>query len=162
MIKKSRRLVAALCAIAILLGAGVSYYINNPYYVSASAEQHTLNLEEDVKYFGRTFTENGIHYFSWSNSGFQFSFYGTGATATLVANQHTAGSATETAYVKIYVDGVLYQDVAVPETASDVTLASGLAQGLHTVKVVKRTSGYYSVVGLSQIRLDAGGEIRPT
>ena len=162
MIKKSRRLVAALCAVAILLGAGVSYYINNPSYVSASAEQPTLNLEEDVKYFGRTFTENGIHYFSWSNSGFQFSFYGTGATATLVANQHTAGSATETAYVKIYVDGVLYQDVAVPETASDVTLASGLAQGLHTVKVVKRTSGYYSVVGLSQIRLDAGGEIRPT
>ena len=65
-------------------------------------------------------------------------------------------------YVKIYVDGVLSKDIAVPETETSITLASGLEKGTHTIKVIKRTSGYYSIVGLSKIQLDAGSEIRET
>ena len=162
MLNKGRRIIAALCTFAILLSAFVVGLLPVETFAATSAEGPVLDLEEDVKYFGRTFAENGVRYFSWSNSGFQFSFYGTGATATLKSTQHTAGSATETAYVKIYVDGAFYKDVAVPETETAVTLASGLTNGQHTIKVVKRTSGYYSIVGLSKIQLDAGSEIRQT
>lgn len=155
MLNKSKRLIAMLCAFVMLLGVCAGS-------LTAKAADITLDLEKDVKYFGRTYAEDGVRHFSWSNSGFQFSFYGTGATASLKATQHTAGDASQTAYVKVYVDGVFYKDIALPETQSDITLASGLTNGLHTVKVIKRTSGYYSDVGLSAIRLDTGSEIRET
>ena len=160
MYSKSKRLIAALCAAILIFGLCVDRIAPNRSYAAANTE--ILDLDKDVKYFGRTYVENDSHCFSWSNSGFQFSFYGTGATATLMAAQHTAGSATETAYLKIYVDGALYKDIAVPETATKITLASGLTAGLHTIKVIKRTSGYYSVVRLSQIQLDSGSEVRET
>lgn len=162
MFNKWKRWIAALCAVVLLVGLSVSYTPKIQSHAAASTEELTLDLERDVKYFGRTFAENGARHFSWSNSGFQFSFYGTGATATLKATQHTAGSATETAYVKIYIDGVYSKDIAVPETTTEITLASGLTEGLHTVQVIKRTSGYYTVVGLSKIQLAAGSEIRQT
>lgn len=160
--KSIKRLIAVVCAVVIFLGICVIYPPNLQSLAAASTDGLTLDLQEDVKYFGRTFFENGTQYFSWSNSGFQFSFYGTGATATLKSIQHTAGSTSETAYLKIYVDGALYKDVAVPETYTDITLASGLTEGLHTVKVIKRTSGYYTLVGLSKIQLAAGAEVRDT
>lgn len=159
---KSKRLIAALCAVALFLSICAGYPPQTGLASAAGTDAQTLDLEQDVKYFGRTYAENGIRYFSWSNSGFQFSFYGTGAAATLKATLHTAGSATQTAYVKVYVDGVLSKDMALAETETKVSLASGLTEGLHTVKVVKRTSGYYSSVGLSAIELDAGGEVRQT
>ena len=158
MFHRSKRLIAALCAAVMLLGI----FANLSSFRAISADAPALDLEKDVKYFGRTYVVDGVRYFSWSNSGFQFSFYGTGATATLKSVLHTAGSATQTAYLKVYVDGALYKDVAVAEQESLVTLASGLAEGLHTVKVIKRTSGYYSEVGLSKIQLDVGNEIRET
>ena len=162
MFKKSKRLFAVLCAFIVFASTYANYII--PFQVNAveSTTAPILDLENDVKYFGRTFAENGTHYFSWSNSGFQFTFYGTGATATLKATLHTAGSTAQTAYIKIYVDGVLTQDIAVPETQTSITLASGLEKGTHTIKVIKRTSGYYSIVGLSKIQLAAGSEIRET
>ena len=157
---KCKRLIAALCAVVLFFGICVSEISSVPSHAATGGP--VLDLEEDVKYFGRTFAENGVRYFSWSNSGFQFSFYGTGASATLKATQHTAGSASQTAFVKVYVDGVLSKDIALAETQTSVTLASGLTEGLHTIKVIKRTSGYYSIVGLSAIQLAAGGEIRET
>ena len=159
---KTKRFIAALCAAVLFLGLCGIDASRIQSHAAASTAELTLDLEEDVKYFGRTYAENGARYFSWSNSGFQFSFYGTDATATLKAIQHTAGSATETAYVKIYVDGVLSKDVALAETSTDVVLASGLAAGEHTVKVIKRTSAYYTQVELSKIQLDTGSEIRQT
>lgn len=162
MMNRSKRWIAAWCAVVMLLGVCADIFVPIQSHAAASAEAPVLDLEEDVKYFGRTYEENGSRYFSWSNSGFQFSFYGTGATATLVSLLHTPGNASQTAYVKVYVDGALSKDIAVAETETSVTLASGLTEGLHTVKVIKRTSGYYSTVGLSKIQLDAGSEIRQT
>ena len=159
MLRKSKRFLSLLCALVVLISSYAGYAI--PFRVTA-ATAPVLNLEEDVKWFGRTFAENGKHYFSWSNSGFQFTFYGTGATATLQSTLHNAGNTYQTAYIKIYVDGVLSKDIAVPETETSITLASGLEKGTHTIKVIKRTSGYYSIVGLSKIQLDAGSEIRET
>ena len=159
---KSKRLIAAVCAVVLFLSLFAGYPPQISSVTAAGTDAVTLDLENDVKYFGRTFAENGVRYFSWSNAGFQFSFYGTGATATLMAKLHNAGSATQTAYAKVYVDGVLSKDIAVPETETKITLASGLTEGLHTIKVIKRTSGYYSIVGLSAIGLDAGGEVRGT
>lgn len=160
--KYNKRLIAALCAVVAVLGICASAFIPLQSRAATSPEPPVLDLDKDVKYFGRTYAENEVHYFSWSNSGFQFSFYGTGAAATMKATLHTAGSTAQTAYVKVYVDGVLTKDLAVSEGETPVTLASNLAEGLHTVKVIKRTSGYYSTIGLSKIQLDSGSEIRET
>ena len=134
MFNKWKRWIAALCAVVLLVGLSVSYTPKIQSHAAASTEELTLDLERDVRYFGRTFAENGARHFSWSNSGFQFSFYGTGATATLKATQHTAGSATETAYVKIYIDGVYSKDIAVPETTTEITLASGEGKFIQLLK----------------------------
>ena len=157
---KCKRLIAALCAVVLFFGICVSEISSVPSHAATGGP--VLDLEEDVKYFGRTYAENGARHFSWSNSGFQFSFYGTGASATLKSTQHTAGSATETAYVKIYVDGNLTKDVALSESETDLVLASGLSAGVHTVKVIKRSSCYYTSVALSKIQLAEGSEIRET
>ena len=162
MSNRCKRLFTALCAIIVFLGTYANYFIPTQVNAVTNTTAPTLDLEKDVKFFGRTFAENGTHYFSWSNSGFQFTFYGTGATATLKSTLHTAGSTTQTAYIKIYVDGVLSKDIAVPETETSITLASGLEKGTHTIKVIKRTSSYYSIIGLSKIQLDAGSEIKET
>jgi len=162
MSNRCKRLFTALCAIIVFLGTYANYFIPIQVNAVTNTTAPTLDLENDVKFFGRTFAENGTHYFSWSNSGFQFTFYGTGATATLKSTLHTAGSTTQTAYIKIYVDGVLSKDIAVPETETSITLASGLEKGTHTIKVIKRTSSYYSIIGLSKIQLDAGSEIKET
>ena len=159
---KCKRFIAALCAVVLFLSLCASDSPSIQSHAATGTAELTLDLAEDVKYFGRTFEENGAHYFSWNNAGFQFSFYGTGATATMKSIQHTAGSSTETAYIKIYVDGVLSKDIALAEASTDVVLASGLTAGEHTIKVIKRTSSYYTQVELSKIQLDEGSEIRQT
>lgn len=159
---KCKRLIAAICALVMFFGTCANYFPEVRTHAATSFTGPTLDLEKDVKYFGRNYAEDGARYFSWSSSGFQFSFYGTGAVASLKAIQHTAGSADETAYVKIYVDGVLSKDVALAEKATDVVLASGLTEGVHTVKVIKRTSGYLSQMVLSKIQLADGAQIRET
>ena len=50
--------------------------------------QLTIN---DLTWFGRTLDHNGIRYFDFSASGFEFSFYGTKAECKIISDSHLLG-----------------------------------------------------------------------
>lgn len=127
---------------------------------TSKPDKLAVNLATDLRFFGRTYVESGIHFFNWSSSGFTFTFKGSGAKATLVSN---APGGSNTAYIKIYVDGVEQPDVALTKATQEVVLASGLdASKEHTIKVVKRTNARSSSAGVKDITLTDGSILAPT
>lgn len=123
--------------------------------VNVSADR-LLNLNTDVKFMGRNYTENGVHYFSWTNGGFEFNFHGTGAACTIHSN---GAGGTNLGYLNVYVDDVLTKTVTLGATKQSVVLATGLTDESHTVRVVKRTNGRSSSAGVSRIWLEEGGHV---
>lgn len=115
-----------------------------------------VDLETDVRYFGRVYQQNGTYYCNWTCSGFEFTFNGTGAEATFETLFHHE---SDTPYIKIYVDGKEKQSFAITESMQTVTLCKGLKKGEHTVRVVKRTNARSSPLGLMDITLSKGGTI---
>ena len=118
-----------------------------------------LDLSKDVHFFGRTYVEDGIHYFNWSASGFSVRFKGSGVMAVLYSNDVAIN---HKAYIKIYIDGVEQKDVMLTKTEQMVTLAEGLDPNVeHTVHVLKRTASDSSRAGVGQIRLKDGQILPP-
>ena len=115
-----------------------------------------LNLDNDVKFLGRTYTNNGIRYFNWTNGGFEFNFKGTGAACTLHSNNATGSN---TVYLYVYIDGVYSKTVTLSTYKTSVVLATKLSDTTHTVRLVKRTNGRSSTAGVSRIWLEKGGTI---
>lgn len=116
-----------------------------------------VNIETDLRWFGRTYVKNGTHYFNWTESGFEFTFNGTGAEATF---ETYASAEKHTAYILIYVDGKENgKSVMLGDSMQTVTLCSGLKKGEHTVRVVKRTNARSSYVGLIDITLLKNGTV---
>ncbi len=113
----------------------------------------------ELRWFGRTYAQDGAYFFNWSASGFEFNFKGSGATATIASN---APGGSNTAYLKIYVDGVEQPDVALTKANQTVTLAKGLDPNAeHTVKVVKRTNARSSSAALLSLTLTDGDKLAP-
>ena len=113
----------------------------------------------ELRWFGRTYAEEGGYFFNWSASGFEFSFRGSGAIATIASN---APGGNNTAYIKIFVDGVEQPDVALTESSQTVTLAKNLDPNTeHTVKVVKRTNARSSSAALVSLKLTDGQKLAP-
>ena len=181
MLSKCKRFLSLLCAIVILIGTYGAYLIPIQSIVNA-AENQVLDLDEDVKFFGRTFYEydtsgKKVYKFSWANSGFQFSFKGKGATVTLQGYRYEENDA-QNPYVKIYINGELATShnisgatldqgriMILPNQDNEITI-SNLKEGNYTIKVVKCTDAYYNGISLSKIQLldvdDIKGEILTT
>ncbi len=118
-----------------------------------------FDLEKEVRFFGRTYVNEGVHYFNWSASGFTFSFKGSGAVATIVSN---APGSKNNAYLKIIVDGEAQTDAYIDEKTQKVTLARALdPKKKHTVTVLKRTNARSSTAGVAEIRLTDGKKLAP-
>ena len=149
---------------------GNSFVLNEmymPYYTNAEKTRlcykdgqpdvdaaQLYDIESEIRWMGRTFKNDDVHYFNWSNSGFEFSFTGTGAEATLHSNNPDS---TNTAYVVVYVDGKKTQTIPLNFTKQNVVLATGLSNKKHTIKVIKRTNGRSSTAGLSYLWLENDG-----
>ena len=117
-----------------------------------------VDLSKDVRYFGRTYEDNGTYWFSWTAAGFEFTFNGTGAEAILETDSN---GDEHTAYIRIYVDGKAQgRDIAIVDSMQTVTLAKGLRKGVHTVRVVKRTNGRSASLGLMDLTLAKGSTIQ--
>lgn len=116
-----------------------------------------FSLDKEVKFFGRTYQSSGVTYFNWTNSGFEFNFKGKSAYATILSN---APGGTNTAYLSVYVDGVFSKYVKLDSTSLTVTLAEGLADTEHTIRVVKRTNTRSSTAGLEKLWIGEGDEKR--
>ena len=127
---------------------------------SSNPDKLAFNLDTDVRFFGRTYVDGAAHFFNWSSSGFTFSFKGSGAKATIVSN---APGGSNTAYIKVYIDGVEQPDIALTKTTQEIVLASGLdASKEHTIKVVKRTNARSSSAGVTSLSLIDGEKLAPT
>ncbi len=117
-----------------------------------------VDLSKDVRFFGRTYEENGTYYFNWTESGFEFTFTGTGAQATFETGNF---SEANTPYIYILVDGKrAQQPVAITDSMQTVTLCEGLKKGKHNVRVVKRTNARSSPLGVMDITLLKNGVIQ--
>lgn len=117
-----------------------------------------VDLSKDVRFFGRTYEQNGTYYFNWTESGFEFTFNGTGAEATFETGTF---SEANTPYIYILVDGKrVQQPVAITDSMQTVTLCEGLKKGNHTVRVVKRTNARSTPLGVMDITLLKNGVIQ--
>ena len=117
--------------------------------------ERLYDIETEVRWFGRTYIgTNAEHYFNWTNSGFEFNFHGTGATAQIMSSNP---GGTNTGYLVVYVDGVRQSpDVEMTFSKANVVLAENLADGNHHIKVVKRTNGRSSTAALSRLWIAEG------
>ena len=70
-----------------------------------------LNIQ-DLKWFGRNLDYNGVRYFDFSASGFEFSFYGKKAECKIVSDSHLLGDCEKG------VLGVYVQDIEASSQAS--------------------------------------------
>ncbi len=123
-------------------------------FESYQAISSHIDLDSEVRFFGRTYKQNGAYYFNWSSSGFTFSFQGSGAKATILSN---APGGRHTAYIKIYVDGVWQKDIALTKASQEIVLAKDLDPSVeHTVKVVKRTNARSSTADVATLTLTDG------
>ena len=87
-----------------------------------------------IKQHGRCGFEDGALAMSWSNSGIEFNFEGTGF---IVSFRHYAGETP--AYVRVFVDGVS-QRFAISNGEERICY-DGLAEGRHNVKILRITEG---------------------
>ncbi len=150
-------------------GAADWYYLDRAMTTRSNGEEEDeeipnnrlFDIENEVRWIGRTYVGgNGEHYFNWTNSGFEFAFYGTGATAQLESSNP---GGTHTAYLVVYVDGVrASKDIEMNFRKATVVLADGLAPGNHTLKVVKRTNGRSSTAALRRLWVhEEGSKLAP-
>lgn len=117
------------------------------------------SLERDsyyVRYYGRNVHQNGKVIMNNVGSGFEVTFYGTKLYATLDA---WWGSWYGYTRVSIMVDGdedttknVLVLTHGSKE--SEYTLVEGLKEGIHTVKLLKRTEALSTSMTLHSLRTD--------
>lgn len=118
-----------------------------------------VDLATDVRFFGRTYEENGVYWFNWTESGFEFSFNGTGAEAMLESENN---GEDHIAFIRIYIDGREQpKSVAITDSMQTVELCKGLKKGNHTLRVVKRTNARSASLGVSDITLAKGGKVLP-
>ncbi|MBQ6947200.1 MAG: hypothetical protein IJN42_04045, partial [Clostridia bacterium] len=118
-----------------------------------------VDLATDVRYFGRTYENNGVYWFNWTESGFEFCFNGTGAEAMLESENN---GEDHIAFIRIYIDGNEQpRSIAITDSMQTVELCKGLKKGNHTVRVVKRTNARSASLGVSDITLAKGGKVLP-
>ena len=125
--------------------------------VDVTVKAHTteFDLTEEVRWFGRTWEQNGTHWMNWTASGFTFSFTGTGAEATFVSN---VTDETYAALVRVTVDGTATKKVQLLSQEVTVTLAEELENSTHTVKVEMLSgNGKSATVGVKALRLTEEG-----
>lgn len=126
---------------------------------------------DNVRLLGRTYTdsEDGFTYFSWSNSGFEFKFYGTGAEAyfnTNIPENEIKDNEDNMPILSIYLDNMdapedVYKIFRLDKKEGWYMLAEGLEEGYHTITVRKRNRSYFGTLvgvacGVNQLKIKDG------
>ncbi len=121
--------------------------------------EQAFDLQQDVRYLGRTYEAAGTQWFNWSAAGFSVRFQGSGLKAKIASN---APNAANYAYLKVYVDGVEQSDILLDQTMQTVVLAEGLnPDEIHTVEIRKRNSPRSSTAGLLNLEVLDGKKLAP-
>ena len=145
--------------IQILSANGVNSEVYTATVTTTNPAKLFFDIENEVRWLGRTYSLDGQHFFNWSSSGFEFTFKGSGVRAEIASNAPGGGN---TAYIKIFVDGVEQPDVQLTKAKQTVTLAEGLDPNtVHTVRVVKRSNARSSTAALVSLKLNDGEKLAP-
>jgi len=150
------------------LTEALTYVQIDPYQVSSLEGEYMID-KMYLNWFGRTrFNEtNQANYFYFTASGFEVTFYGTELTAEFVATNFA--DASKQPHLTVFIDGNDNPNIApvliLNAAKKEYTIASGLSEGLHTVKVLKRSESIDSATALTKITTDgrfvAGLNTRP-
>ncbi len=150
-----KKLISAILVIATLIALALPAMAVS----AASSDPLVYDMETELRWMGRTYYRQKMHFFNWSSAGFEFRFKGSGATAKIYSD---APGGKHTAYIKIYIDGVEQPDVALTTFRQEVVLAKDLDPNVeHTVKVVKRTNARSSMAALMSLTLHDGEKLAP-
>ena len=133
-------------------------------------EPFDINNEEHINWYGRTYVESirsgggshggggsstEGHFFNHTASGFEVTFMGTSLSASFYATNPTS---EWNVVLTVFVDGEQEPrkgtTVSLDEARKNVDLASGLENGLHTVKVLKRSEAQNSANALLSLTTD--------
>ena len=146
--------------------------------VSAKLSEYTVLNDTDesyVNFYGRTYYDNVKKsvMFPYGAAGFEVKFYGTALYANLSAVINNGGdNGMYEPRMQVLVDGETVPEddlqakiIQITKAAdNEVTLISGLNEGVHTVKVLKRTAyargtTLMDEAGLKSFRTNNGGYI---
>lgn len=95
---------------------------------------------------------------AWPGSRIVARFSGTGVKATLT---HANGLEGGNTWMNVVVDGVVKTPIEVTTASQQLTLASGLAAGVHVVELQKRTEANVGTVTFEGFTFDGGGQLLP-
>lgn len=145
--KKSVSFLALLVA-AVLLGSALSF-----------AQEIEFPETEQIRVLGRCLTGTDGLYLSWTNSGVEFVFEGTQATASL----GLSSPEDEPALMGVFVDDEeeASELLIVDSQEQSLTLAQDLEAGEHTLRLLKLSEARYGTVVLKSLRTD-GESLLPT
>ncbi len=110
----------------------LSARINVTVVAEATAEQVNSFDEEFVNIYGRSYIEDGILNLDHTANAVEVGIAGGGLSVEI--------SATAPGYLRVWVDGVEAEErISVPAGKRIYTLAEGLPQGFHEIRLVKAT-----------------------
>lgn len=125
---------------------------------------------ENLKWYGRTQTVDGIKYFNWSAAGFEFCMTGTKAEAAIMSDSDSWNEENK-AVLGIYVKelaspadykGISFWDgitdepsakVTLDKNENNVTLFESSTPKTVLVKVIKLTENHYGLAGLKSLEV---------
>ena len=144
----------------------ISYVQEDPYQVSEITGEF---LTDDIKirWFGRNAyqTATNANYFYFTASGFEVKFHGTELQAELLTGTNPVGKEPHLVlpvgkepHLVLFIDGNNNPEegtvLVLDQIKKTYTLVSGLEEGEHTVRVLKRSESIDSLTGLSKITTD--------
>jgi lysophospholipase L1-like esterase len=145
--------------IKIMSANGVNEEVYTATVTTTNPAKLFFDIENEVHWLGRTYSKDGMHFFNWSASGFEFTFKGSGVRAEIVSNAPGGGN---NAYIKVFVNGVEQPDIVLTKAKQTVTLAEGLdPNNTYTIRVVKRSNARSSTAALVSLKLNDGEKLAP-
>ncbi len=145
--------------IKIMSANGVNHEVYTATVTTTKPAKLFFDIENDVRWLGRTYSLDGKHFFNWSASGFEFTFKGSGVRAEIASNAPGGGN---NAYIKVFINGVEQPDIELTKALQTVTLAEGLdPNNTYTIRVVKRSNARSSTSALVSLKLNDGEKLAP-
>ena len=118
----------------------------------------------DLTWFGRNLDHNGIRYFDFSASGFEFSFYGTKAECTIISDSHLLGDC-EKGVLGVYVkqldsnEAAAFTKVVLEKKENNIILFESEKAQKVNIKVLRLSEAIYGYSGFVSAKID--GELLP-
>lgn len=120
-------------------------------------ESENMNNNEYITWLGRTYYSEteALKYFYFTASGFEVAFFGTSIDIVIEATK--ADITSKQAYLVLFIDGEenpLNGTTYIMNTTQRTISVSGLEDGYHTIKLLKRSEASDSICALKQIQTD--------